>query len=511
MKLNITSYDKVCGKRSFPWVMAALSLVIVLMYSRTTSPLFGIEAADSAMFKTMGRVLTDGGVPYVDYFDHKGPYLYLINAVGEWLSPVWGLFAMQVVWNALTLSLWFMTARLFARPSYAFAITLSAIIGYIGVYCGGNLSEEWSLLPASLTCFLALSYLLESHDTPLPHPVWQSLVYGLCFGFMFLVRPNDAVMVCGGAMTGIFLFLVFRRRAYANAALNALAFAVGATIAAAPWIIYFAQRDALADFWFGLIGFNMGYGGGVFANLLNIWPMLQIIILASIAIALTFEAKRRGTRWLIVPVAILTLMLYGRNGYLHYYITLIPCLLLPALALLFCQPNRKVTFCFVIPLLVSDYCIEGVAQALKIPYQVVTGTFARDLQEIKEYEDVRELFAVIPEAERDSVWNCGDRFSALFLQCGIRAQNPVPPVIAEQSEFMMQVYVAERRASLGKETARLPRALVRTRISEVRPKWLFTEPVMKFTNAEDSVFVARNYEYARQSRKFHYMLLKRKE
>src|SRR5574344_1456659 len=113
MKFKIETYDRICGNKNFPLFFAFIAFFIILFYSETTSILYSIEFADSAVFKMMGHVLLNGGVPYVDYFDHKGPYLYLINAIGEYISPKWGLFSLQVLWLFLSLTLWFKIARLF--------------------------------------------------------------------------------------------------------------------------------------------------------------------------------------------------------------------------------------------------------------------------------------------------------------------------------------------------------------------------------------------------------------
>ena len=74
-----------------------IAFTFVLFNSATTSIKFNYEGCDSSVFKMMGYVITEGGVPYVDYFDHKGPILYFINALGEIISPQWGLFLIQII------------------------------------------------------------------------------------------------------------------------------------------------------------------------------------------------------------------------------------------------------------------------------------------------------------------------------------------------------------------------------------------------------------------------------
>ena len=248
MKLRIDALDKICENKFFPLSFLIISFLIVLFYSETTSPIYGIEFGDSAVFKMMGHVLLNGGIPYVDYFDHKGPYLYLINAIGEFISPNFGLFILQILWLTISLILWFKIARLFVSPAIAFVVLLLSVFCFLDYYEYGNLTEEWSLLPSSLTLYLSLSYLIKNNNSP--HEKWRSLVYGLCFGLMFFIRPNDAVIQCGGVMTGIFLYMCFQQKQYSNALFNALVFIFGFALMAAPWIVYFAYHHSLENFYF---------------------------------------------------------------------------------------------------------------------------------------------------------------------------------------------------------------------------------------------------------------------
>ena len=258
MKLNLDACDRICGNKFFYLTFVVMAFFVVLFFSYNTSPLFGVEFNDSSVFKMMGHVLLNGGVPYVDYFDHKGPNLYLINAIGECISPNWGLFPLQVLWLSVSLILWYKICLLFVRFTYSFIIVLLTTIFFIYAYSYGNFLEEWSLLPCSITIYLSLSFLVN-HSLE-KHSYWRSLVYGLCFGFVFFIRPNDAVMICGGVMTGIFLYIVLKQKKYASAFINALMFFLGFVIMAAPWFAFFAYHHALKDFYFGLIGFNIQYG-----------------------------------------------------------------------------------------------------------------------------------------------------------------------------------------------------------------------------------------------------------
>jgi 4-amino-4-deoxy-L-arabinose transferase-like glycosyltransferase len=76
------------------WRLAALLLATVLLL-RTVGLVFGVVDNDETDFLLVGKVLSTGGLPYVDAFDHKPPLLYLLFLPSAWLT--WRLWPMQLV------------------------------------------------------------------------------------------------------------------------------------------------------------------------------------------------------------------------------------------------------------------------------------------------------------------------------------------------------------------------------------------------------------------------------
>ena len=62
------------------------SVIFLVIFSWSTSPLFKFTGYDSNVFKAMGRFMADGLVPYKDYFDHKGPVVVFIEWIGYGLA-----------------------------------------------------------------------------------------------------------------------------------------------------------------------------------------------------------------------------------------------------------------------------------------------------------------------------------------------------------------------------------------------------------------------------------------
>lgn len=75
-----------------------------------TSPAIPQTMYDVGIFRTIGKCWADGGVPYVDIFDQKGPILYMIYAFAALIGPSkWPIFIIECLTLTLSVSLFYKT------------------------------------------------------------------------------------------------------------------------------------------------------------------------------------------------------------------------------------------------------------------------------------------------------------------------------------------------------------------------------------------------------------------
>ena len=121
----------------------ALAAVFVVRFSYSTSFLYpGYCGFDSAIFQTIGKYWTQGFTPYTQLFDHKGPLIFFVDAVGYWLHGRAGILVVQ---------------------------TLSLAAAIWGLYRLGRtaLSRPWALGAAALALvYLARTCLLYTSPSP---------------------------------------------------------------------------------------------------------------------------------------------------------------------------------------------------------------------------------------------------------------------------------------------------------------------------------------------------------
>ena len=74
-------------KRAFPALLALLCATLALLIATTSSPLYAANFwTDTNIYFTIGRGMTRGLMPYRDLFDHKGPLVFMLYALGAAIS-----------------------------------------------------------------------------------------------------------------------------------------------------------------------------------------------------------------------------------------------------------------------------------------------------------------------------------------------------------------------------------------------------------------------------------------
>ena len=87
------------GDRRAALALSLLSALAVLLIASTSSPLYATNFwTDTNIYFTIGRGMTQGLMPYTDLFDHKGPLLYMLYALGALVSDTsfFGVFLLEV-------------------------------------------------------------------------------------------------------------------------------------------------------------------------------------------------------------------------------------------------------------------------------------------------------------------------------------------------------------------------------------------------------------------------------
>ena len=135
-------------ERNFILLLLLIAIMFITFFSTSTSPLYGTGDFDSCGYILMGMELAEGRVPYLTISDNKGPVLWLIEGIGQFLiKGKTGVYLIQCCF--MFLSLLFITKavkELFNISKIKqFICCLVYLTTIASMYMGGNLTEEFSL------------------------------------------------------------------------------------------------------------------------------------------------------------------------------------------------------------------------------------------------------------------------------------------------------------------------------------------------------------------------------
>lgn len=402
-----------------------ISVVYLLLFSAYTSPLFPkFMKYDSAVFMMVSKSILAGKKLYVDVFDHKGPILYCLEAIGMAGGRI-GVFLLQTVFLWANLLLLDRMTGLFSGETEDRGIggacrTHTAgrwlVIGMTLLLlayplANGNLTEEYSLPFIFLPLYLFLKDMRTEGKPALSH----SYVYGICFGILAFIRLNNAVTI--SAIILYWMIVLIKQGRWKKLLSHLGIGLLGIVTVVIPILCYFLIRDSFYEMIYAVFLFNLRYstGSGFLHRLasLNTWAHLVILFAPLVLAMLVFGGRLRDGRLKAALELILVLnmvSLFLGQGYNHYFTITVPLEALMCICMIF-RPdhNRKEseTAPKRFPELLLRIGFAGVAAgycilAVRIIALNVRDYYVDDAVR-KEYEVVQECLSDIPDEERDAV------------------------------------------------------------------------------------------------------------
>lgn len=224
-------------------------LLLVTLEAYAVSPLYNqmnLMSYDGPYFALMGNAMVEKGeIPYVDFFDIKGPYLFWLEALCALIHPVWGFYFVQCLLSGLGLfCIWLLIRRL-VKPLRKRFLLLAVYVVFAFAVMEGNVCEDLFLfLP---TCSLLLLLSLRDRDSVLSYCL-SGLLDGMIVGFLFFVKFN--LIAFPGACALAMAYLGLRRRQYGRLALGVACGLFGIALLLIPPFAYYGaigHLDALIE------------------------------------------------------------------------------------------------------------------------------------------------------------------------------------------------------------------------------------------------------------------------
>ena len=249
---------------------------------------------DSSVFYYVARVMANGGMPYKDTFDHKGPLLYVLNLIGQRISSWRGIWAVELIFLTAAFYLMYRTARLLSGRLFSVIAVLAAGALLYEFFDGGNYSEEYALLFIAGAQYIFADYFLNQKITTL-----RLVLCGASFGAVLMLRPNMAslwVVMCLGV-----LYQCVRDKKAADLAGFLLFFLAGTLLVCVPFCIWLGAGGAFGAFIDCYLKFNALYTASTRGDLqtayrveaFNFFLRYRIALIAGCAaVYFSYKSKR---------------------------------------------------------------------------------------------------------------------------------------------------------------------------------------------------------------------------
>lgn len=390
------------------------SFLFLSFFSYSTTP-FSItdNGKDAGFFRLVGQGMTKGLLPYRDFFDMKGPYLFFVEYLGQLICyGRLGIFIVQ--WINLIFSV-VLICRIFELYQIRKPLTQLVLLlplAYIAGFSfeGGNLTEEFSLLPLLSCLYVCLLYFKNSEN---PDKLWQETIFrcagalfGLCFGFLLMIRVTNAALICAMILT-VGIDLIVKRRPR-QLFFCAVCFIGGLLLAVVPAILFFAAKGILREMFEAVFVLGFKYSGEktflqhVFEAVTGVRKQQLLLLLIPAIMPVLLRWGDWRVRVLAFTGALFTFFAVASgNNFTHYYTLALPLALLCEIAVadsLRAKSVPKTILAVVLSavMLIPQYSIAGEAHVRAYEF-----LFHRDARVRNE---VRDIASRIPEANAQSVY-----------------------------------------------------------------------------------------------------------
>ena len=205
---------------------------------------FGLKNidTDTSVFLTITQGITRGQVPFKDFYDNKGPLLYLMSAPGFALGRFTGVWITELIFMCASIFFAYKTALFFGSRTFAVTGVVLGFIIFQSFFYEVAGTEEYSLPFMIISLYIFTKYYFSQKNvSPL-----EIVVLGFCFASSVLIRINMFPLWLGFCVV-IFIETIIKRD-FSGLIKYILLFCIGMSIITIPIMLYLKTNNAITDF-----------------------------------------------------------------------------------------------------------------------------------------------------------------------------------------------------------------------------------------------------------------------
>jgi hypothetical protein len=214
-----------------------------LLLSVCFCPPFDLMRDDREVFSYAGMALLKGQVPYRDFFDHKPPGIFFINAVGLFLGGSWGLWAINTLLALAATWLLYRISRQYRLPlPWLLPLLFNLMVRDNLISQGISMTREFT------TFFFVLFFCLFMGRSR-----FREVLLGLFTGLIFFTQQEQTL-----ALLPFLLYVLLAERS-PSVYLRIARMSLGFGLVLLPILLYFAWNHSLGHYWEDSVRFNLDW------------------------------------------------------------------------------------------------------------------------------------------------------------------------------------------------------------------------------------------------------------
>jgi hypothetical protein len=211
-------------------------------------------AGDTYVYLYVGNLIPQGLMPYRDAFDHKGPLLYLMMALGIQIGNVAGVWILQTVLLFVSAVYAYKTSRLLVSRA---ASALAAALAVMWYSLGETGPDTFSVPFLLISLYAFVRYLLNGYRIS----DWETFLTGLCFGAVALLKINLVSLWI--VFVSVVIVVSIAKKEYLLLFRRTFLFLLGAAVVVVPIFYWLWSKGVFADFIECYWNFNLLHYGGM--------------------------------------------------------------------------------------------------------------------------------------------------------------------------------------------------------------------------------------------------------
>ena len=315
------------------FVILILSFVYQFVMSISLTPFTLNEGYDSLIFKQMGLSILQGKALYIDLFDHKGPFIFFINAIGQFIVPgKIGLFILYTVNFSFVIFLWFKISKLFVRNRIATLFPVILALLFLQMASNeDNETEDWSLIPITYSLYLFAKFCFKEQIVNNK----EYFFLGVSMGVVTFMRINNMAPNCC-VILALTIFFILRHRLsdFKKMILSVMCGWLIVTLLVFVLIFILYGRLGIEEMLYGTFTYNFEYMGSSQAVAPDRMRWYIRYGLASLFFIVVIYIKYKNNMFshVLLLCYLTTFISLGTKGWQNYFIVFSPLFALSASA-----------------------------------------------------------------------------------------------------------------------------------------------------------------------------------